>query len=86
MNANMPIWNIRTHSPIIVGHNGFETEYIQTFIRQLHTDATTYFSMGEEAPDFTAKRADRRPSTLVSQISTNRANVEENDLFARRKR
>ena len=42
--ANMPIWNIRTESPIIVGHNDFETEYLATFVRQLRSDSVDYYA------------------------------------------
>jgi hypothetical protein len=53
--GNMPVWNVRTHSPIIVGHNDFETTYLATFIRQLRSDSVDYYAIIDRQQDVIAQ-------------------------------
>jgi hypothetical protein len=61
--GNMPIWNVQTQSPIIVGHNNFETEYLTTFIRQLRSDSDTFYALTDQLQDVTAQTASRSQSS-----------------------
>jgi hypothetical protein len=42
---NIPIWVVRTDTPIIVGHNGFETSYFDAFVRQVHADTVDFYAI-----------------------------------------
>jgi hypothetical protein len=65
--GNMPVWNVRTQSPIIVGHNDFETEYLATFIRQLRSDSVDYYALIDQQQDLTAKTSTRPPAGIPLQ-------------------
>jgi len=47
IDANVPIWNVRTYSPIIKDHNDIEEPALEAFLRQLYTDVTFYPSLYE---------------------------------------